>query len=100
MGIALFGDSVVGENLSDWGKLRRRRVAGKPFLGSTAEAGVGGGREIVGERTESPRNENDALSALAGCEVGEAADLSNGDLKLPPALAGLKMGVKASRKSL
>lgn len=91
---------MVGEYLSNGGRLRRRRGARWPFLGTAAEAGVGGGREIVGERAESPRRENEPLSALAGCEVGDAAGLSKGDLKLTPALAGLKMGVKASRNSL
>ena len=55
--------------------MRRRRGAGKPFFDGTANPGVGGGSEMVGDRVEG-LNTKDPLKALAGCDVGGVDDLS------------------------
>lgn len=64
LGVALRGESALGENLSEWG-MRRRRGTGKLLREGAAEAGVGGGKDTVGDLTESLK-QKDPLNALAG----------------------------------
>jgi hypothetical protein len=93
--VALLGESVHGEYFAECG-MRKRRGRAKFFLDGCAEAGVGGGRDTVGDRTESLK-EKDPLIALAGCEVGGEGFLRGNLGKFTPALTGLKTGVIASR---
>lgn len=66
----------------------------------TAEPGVGGGSEALGDFPH-PLKVKEVLNALAGCEVGEVPDLSKVNFwKFGPALAGLNTGVSASRNSV
>lgn len=61
-GVALWGESALGENFSDdW---MRRRRPWKLLRDGAAEFGVGGGKDIVGDLTDSLNV--DSLNALAG----------------------------------
>lgn len=81
--------------------MRSRRSAGGALADFTVQ-GEGGGREmagVAGDLTETPED-SAGLVAVDGCEIGDGSLFSTENFGKPPALTGVKTGVKALRKSV